>query len=1052
MPLTDVEAKKILLDNLNKEQQNAVSHKARRLLVVAGAGSGKTEVMARRVAWWIAVDNIPKDQIIAFTFTEAAAEELKFRIRNWLEHIAGEELDPTLGGMYIGTIHGFCLKALRDFAPDEFYMFDVIDEAGRMSLVEQGYYGILGLSSFKSAAESEGVAYGKFRSQELFLRGYDLLNEYGLLDVSLPDADPPVDVAGDKEWCEQASLETKVGNSNLASAFAVSAARYYAYLRTRRFLDFSTIQSELKRRLDADSEFRKNFCRSKTRLVVDEVQDINPVQYEIITQIISDNGHLTAVGDHRQAIYSFRGGRVELMGKLFNELESAKDGYIQELPANYRSTPRIIELSNRWSETINNTSGMSNPAMKHRRETRQDLSKRHVAQLHFDNRSSEAEWIADTIKSLVPSNGKDQVGAFQDEFDGSPRGLTLSDIAILVRSGTDIRTYQDSLRNNGIPAVVRGGPDLFSQPEVLLFLAALAICSGMDEFYGQGNNRRSMPGRIQEVLGVGPEADQVLPAAVERLRHRGLAVPEDACERLMVLCRAIRHRLESDQPQQEDTNLLHCDKECRRWLKHNRRPRRIFPQTLFHWLLREAGIHKWSTSQNRAVFESTLFHVGQLSTLVKNMETSGWTPPGSLQWQLIALLSWGAGAARASESPLLVSPDAVTITTIHSAKGLEFAAVFLADVCARRFPSNFARHIPQVPFDQGAPDYVNPVHLADNDNYDDERRLMYVALTRAERYLFITASGKQRSRFFVELSGLVDDVGGVVAEGPLEIIDTLEYYPSETSREDRLATSFSDIRYFLECPQDFYLRNVMGFTPTIGQEFGYGRGLHNLLRVVHSNPKYWAELAKDKDLLRAEVQSLVDRGMFYLRYTVGDPLANLQNRAIEGVVEYVKTYVDELSRLEFEPEKEFETLISDENLLISGAIDVVRLDDPPMISIVDFKSGDADDETGSGLSSELMSLQVGIYGLAARDELEYDPKHGLIRYIGERDAERRQVKVDLNDDDLARVRGEIIKTGKRIRKRKFNKGPTGRIKNRCRRCDFLNICSRKEANKERMKG
>lgn len=1049
MPLSHVEAKEALLKNLNKEQEDAVSHKARRLLVVAGAGSGKTEVMARRVAWWIAVDDVPKDQIIAFTFTEAAAEELKFRIRSWLEQIVDEEMDSTLGGMYIGTIHGFCLKALRDFAPDEFYMFDVIDDAGRMALVEQGYYGVLGLSSFESAAGGEGVAYGKFRSQELFLSGYDLLNEYGLLDVSLPESDPPVDVAGDREWCEQANLRTEVGNSSLASAFAVSAARYYAYLRVRRFLDFSTIQSELKRRLGADLEFRENFCRSWTRLVVDEVQDINPVQYDIITQIVGDEGHLTAVGDHRQAIYSFRGGRVELMGQLFNEFESVKDGHIQELPANYRSTPRIIDLSNRWSETINDTAGMSNPAMKHRRETRQDVSEHHVAQLHFDNRSSEAEWIADTINSLVPSDRNNQVGAFQDELNGSPRGLTFTDIAILVRSGTDIRTYQDALRNKGIPAVVRGGPDLFSQPEVLLFLAALAICSGIDEFYWQANGRRSMPSRIQEVLGVGPIADQVIPAAIEKLRHRGLAVPEGACERLMVLCRAVKHRLESDETQPEDINLLHCDAECRRWLKRNSRPRRIFPQTLFHWLLREAGIYQWSTNQNHAVFESTMFHVGQLSSLVKAIETSGWTPPDSLRWQLIALLNWGAGAARASESPLLVSPDAVTITTIHSAKGLEFAAVFLADVCARRFPSNFARQIPKVPFDEGAPDYVNPDHLADNENYDNERRLMYVALTRAERYLFVTASNNSKSRFFRELSKLIDQVGGVVDEGPLEIIDTIEYHPSAISREDRLTTSFSDMRYFLECPQDFYLRNVMGFTPTIGQEFGYGRGLHNLLRVVHSNPRHWAELANNGERLRAEVKSLIDRGMFYLRYTVGDPLANLQNRAVEGVVEYVKTYVDELSRLEFKPEKEFETLISDENLLISGAIDVIRLDDPPMISIVDFKSGDAEEETGSGLSRELMSLQIGIYGLAARDELEYDPRHGLIRYIGERDTERRQVDVDLNDDELARVREEIICTGRHIRNREFNKGPTGRIENRCGHCDFLNICPREEAEKVR---
>ena len=707
-------------------------------------------------------------------------------------------------------------------------------------------------------------------------------------------------------------------------------------------------------------------------MVVDEVQDINPVQYKIITKIVGEEGHLTAVGDHRQAIYSFRGGRVDLMGELFNELKQAKDGHIQELPANYRSTPRIIDLSNRWSVTIKDTADMSNPSMEHRRDTRLDLSNRHVAQIHFDDRPSEAEWIADTITKLVPSASEDPVGAFHDDLN-EIRGLTLTDIAILVRSGTDVRTYQEALRSKGIPAVVRGGPDLFSQPEVLLFLGALAICSGMDEFYGVANYSRSIPGRIWDVLNVEPNADQVVPAAIDELRQRGLAVPEDTCERLMVLCRAIRHRLKSDQPQSEDIRLLHCDAECRRWLGRKSLLRRIFPQTLYHWLLREAGIHRWTTDQNRAVAESAIFHIGQLSSLVKGIETSGWTPPGSLQWQLIALLNWGAGSARASESPLLVSPDAVSITTIHSAKGLEFGAVFLADVCLRRFPNSYARSIPDVPFDEDARHYVDPARLADNDNYDDERRLMYVALTRAERYLFITASGVRRSRFFSELSGLVDEVGGVVAEGSLEITDTVRYHPSTISRDNRLITNFSDLRYYLECPQDFYLRNVLGFTPTIGQEFGYGRGLHNILRVVHSNPKYWAELIGNKDRLRAEVESLINRGMFYLRYTVGEPLKNLQNKALDGVVEYVNAYAEELSRLEFEPEKEFETLISDENLLITGTIDVVRLDEPPMVSIVDFKSGDAEEETGSGLTRELMSFQIGVYGLAARDELEYDP-------------------------------------------------------------------------------
>ena len=1048
MPLPPDQARQILLAKLNAEQQGAVSNDSRRLLVVAGAGSGKTEVMARRVAWWVAVDEIPRDEIIAFTFTEAAAEELKFRIRSWLERIASDHEDPTLGGMYVGTIHGFCLKALRDFAPDEFYMFDVVDDAGRMALIQQGYHHILGLQSFQSAAERSGTAIGRFRSQDLFLRGYDLLNEYGRLEVSLPPDSPPTDVAGDKEWCQQADLQTEVGTSDLASAFALSAARYYAYLRSRRFLDFSTIQSEFTRRLTSDSTFLQNIRQSWTRLVVDEVQDINPVQNTLVREIVGTTGHLTAVGDHRQAIYSFRGGRVDLMGSLFLELEEAEDGHIQELPSNYRSTPRIIELSNKWSETIQNTAGMTNPAMQHQRLSRVDTSEKHIAQLHFQDRNTEADWIANTICTLVPRRCEGPVGAFHDEGDES-RGLTLSDVAVLVRSGTSIRTYQDALRAKGIPAVVRGGPDLFSQPEVLLFLGALALCSGTEEFLGAANNPRSLPGRIRDVLGVQPKPDQVVRAALLELQRRGIGVPEETNNRLLLLCRAIGFRLKYDDAQPEDIQSLDCDSQCRRWLKRRRQPRRIFPQTIFHWLLREAGISQWLTEENRAVAESAIFHVGQLSTLVKATETSGWTQASSLRWQLISLANWGAGAARTSESPLLVSPDAVSITTIHSAKGLEYGAVFLADVCARRFPSNRARSVPKVPFDRDASGYVDPKELADNDNYDDERRLMYVALTRAERYLFVTASGRERSKFFKELSGLIGKVGGMVADGPMDVSSTIDYHRSVTSREDRLATSFSDLRYFLECPQDFYLRNVLGFTPTIGQEFGYGRGLHNLLRVVHSDPQRWAKLASNRTLLRAEVASLIEQGMFYLRYTVGGPLANLQNRAIDGVVEYVEAYAPELARLEFEPEKEFETLIPDENLLISGAIDVVRLDDPPRVSIIDFKSGNADEATGTGLSRELMGLQIGVYGLAARDELEYDPQHGLIRYIGERDPERRQVEVDLSEQELARVRSEVVKTCRDIRERKFNKGPTGLTKDRCSRCDFRNICPRKEAMKAR---
>ena len=116
---------------------------------------------------------------------------------------------------------------------------------------------------------------------------------------------------------------------------------------------------------------------------------------------------------------------------------------------------------------------------------------------------------------------------------------------------------------------------------------------------------------------------------------------------------------------------------------------------------------------------------------------------------------------------------------------------------------------------------------------------------------------------------------------------------------------------------------------------------------------------------------------------------------------------------------------------------------------MDFKSGASDEETGSGLNRELMELQIGVYGLAARDELEYDPQHGLVRYIGERDPLRRQMEVNLDEGRLLEVRQEIVRTGRSIREREFDSGPTGRVDNRCARCDFLDICPRPEAVRAR---
>src|SRR5262249_35003700 len=162
------------------------------------------------------------------------------------------------------------------------------------------------------------------------------------------------------------------------------------------------------------------------------------------------------------------------------------------------------------------------------------------------------------------------------------------------------------------------------------------------------------------------------------------------------------------------------------------------------------------------------------------------------------------------------------------------------------------------------------------------------------------------SQFIKKLRDLVTESGGRVTDNSSQLLEELKYAPKEHRRDVRLATSFSDLRYYLECPHDFYLRKVLGFAPTIDQAFGYGRGVHNLLRAIHTDPKKWAEIATDRPRLEREIQKLIDRGLFYLRYTTGDPAENMRKKGLRVVADYVAHYAAELARLTFEPEKAFE--------------------------------------------------------------------------------------------------------------------------------------------------
>ena len=1045
MPRSEI--KDTLLRMLTKNQGRAVTSDKRRVLVVAGAGSGKTEVMARRIAWWVGIEQVPKKDIVAFTFTERAAEEMKFRIRSWLEKITPADEEVSLGGMYVGTIHGFCLAKVREYWPDDYHNYDILDESARAALILRGFHGLLGLGGLQKETNI-----GRYATLENFIQAYDQLHEHNCFEIKLPAEAPPYELGEkEREWCKKAKLITNVGDTPEALAFARSAARYYAYLRCRHFLDFSTSQSEFIRRLRTDENRLAQMGEQRLYLVVDEVQDINPVQRQLIELLVGASGRLTAVGDHRQSIYGFRGAKVEIIAELWEDFKSDSDSMVVDLEENFRSTPNVIDLANRWAGTIGGVRSMATAPMKHGNKMRKDRHPSHLALVSFQDRENEASWIAEAVRILVPTEAE---GARHDKRDGSHRGLTLADIAVMARSSTDVRTYMQALEAAGIPCVVRAGSDLFSQPEVLLFVAALAITAGTEEFYGSSHNPKSLPRRIETVLGCEPKPDTVLHEAAKALRRTGLAFDRNTEARLLLAAGAIRARINDDDKKPRSSPFR--TPKLRDFLSSRKKLRRVFPQLIFHMLLSEAEVGVWDTCEGRG--QAALFHLGALSGLITGIETPGWTSTSDYPWQIIGLCQFGAEEGRAEEQPLMVQPDAVSISTIHAAKGLEFAAVFLSDVNAQRFPSGYAKRQPQLPLSGGIVQQIDVAGLADNDNNDGERRLLYVALTRSERFLFVSHSGKRTSKFIKELRDMFPQSGGLVTDDPNNLLEQLRYAPKEHHRDIRIATSFSDLRYYLECPHDFYLRKVLGFAPTIDQAFGYGRGVHNLMRAVHSDPKKWAAIAQDRKALEREIDSLVKQGLFYLRYTTGTPAENMRQKGVRITADYIQRYAKELAHLTFEPEKEFESLVEYDDgsggAMISGAIDIVRQDDPPMVTLIDFKSGDPDSDMHQKLDEKQMQLQIGLYALAVKKELEYQPEQGLVRYLDSDDPKKAEMYVALNDSALEKAKKTVADTARSIRDRMFAAGPVSKPRDpqktsRCAECDFGEFCGMDAAQESR---
>ena len=389
-----------------KEQFKAIEHREGHLQLIACAGSGKTEVVARRVAKLLDPSASPRfgpASVGAFTFTDKAAAELKQRIVDRVREAHGDM--SGLADMFVGTIHGFCLDLLKAEVP-EFMKYEVLNEVQQALLIDRNSR----QSGLTSTLDLNGGALKRYQDTSRYLEALSVLREAHL----------------DDEVLRGTSIVTGLRS-------------YRDLLRDKRYLDYSSILEEAVRAIGADAPLPARLGERIKHVIVDEYQDVNPIQEALIRVLAQVGANICVVGDDDQTIYQWRGSDVGNILKFSERYGEVDEVRLQE---NFRSSRGIVETAH---EFISQNTLRLDKAMLP--TDTQPYEPGDLVALAIDTPEEEAEFIAQTISLL-------RGVAFTDP-DGTERGLANSDFAILLRSvranGEPITT---ALQNAGIPYVV----------------------------------------------------------------------------------------------------------------------------------------------------------------------------------------------------------------------------------------------------------------------------------------------------------------------------------------------------------------------------------------------------------------------------------------------------------------------------------------------------------------------------------------------------------------------------------------------------------------------
>jgi len=654
-----------LLADLNPAQREATSAPAGPLLILAGAGSGKTRVLTRRIAWLIRRQGVPAQRILAVTFTNRAAGEMRERV----ESLLGQ----SVRGLWIGTFHAICLRWLKRHAPAAGYgpQLSVCDAEDQLSLLRR-------------LLKEEGFDHSPRRAREL-----------------------------------QAIISRAKNRSQTAEQFQEAARSpaqmlagrlYRAYqdaLRRQSAADFDDLLLETHRLFSGHPEIADAYARQFEHVLVDEYQDTNHVQFLLVERLARVHGNILVVGDDDQSIYGWRGAEVRNILDFREHFPQATIFYLEQ---NYRSTRPILEFAN------------AAIAVNAGRYAKQLWTERPGGGLpEFFLAADEDEEAEEVAARAVAARERG--------------GRRYRDLAVFYRTHAQSRALEDAFLRRGIPYVIVGGIYFYARREVKDLLSYLRVLVNPRD---ETSLRRALtvPRR-----GIG---ERTLEALLAEIREQDA----DALE-------WIRARAPEGVPARARAALAAFGEMMAALRARLAEP----PERILSEVVAATGYREYLREQG-GDWEERLANVEELLESARLFTSRDEGGVAEYLDQVSLMTSGDALDARA---------DAVTLMTAHNAKGLEFPQVFVTGLEEGLFPHASA--------------------LEDREELEEERRLFYVACTRAKDELTLSASQIRRrfssgaggvSRFLGEVPrGLFRDVSAASLAAPVSSV----HRPGRTGRE-----------------------------------------------------------------------------------------------------------------------------------------------------------------------------------------------------------------------------------------------------------------------------